>query len=411
MSVCVQLHLKDKKILLVGGGHVAYRKAQQFLKEGALVSIVSPSFLDDLKKFPLHFIQRNYQRGDCEGFFYVYATTDDKQVNHQVLMDSNQRNILCGSATKDELVSTSSMSTIEETNILCAVSTQGEYPAWNTIIKEEISVFLQERYQEKSSHLKKLREYILKSKIDFTLWKELAGLLLEEIIFLEDVVETQQCCLYAFHGVVNPAILQGLYEMMRLFKHTKAVACGIVFLSNKVCGKLHHQVSSLSYMTTLIKALGIHTIEVYPMLVGEGVYEHEVRLFCEQEKLKCHVVLCATQSQSDAIIDAYVTTYPSQHLLLMSHDELALKTWNYLQTSTARYEHVHMITCKDTIMLDKHQEVTVVPFVMLLGHHAKQDILHGEQSICAKLNKLGCKVTKIEEAIFDQTFIKQLYMK
>ena len=41
MSVCVNLHLRNKKVVLVGGGNVAYRKCKQFLESGANVYVVA----------------------------------------------------------------------------------------------------------------------------------------------------------------------------------------------------------------------------------------------------------------------------------------------------------------------------------------------------------------------------------
>ena len=50
MSVCVNLHLRNKKVVLVGGGNVAYRKCKQFLESGANVYVVAFTICEEIKK-------------------------------------------------------------------------------------------------------------------------------------------------------------------------------------------------------------------------------------------------------------------------------------------------------------------------------------------------------------------------
>ena len=45
MSIAIALHLQGKRVLIIGGGAVALRKARQFADEQALVTVLAPSFI------------------------------------------------------------------------------------------------------------------------------------------------------------------------------------------------------------------------------------------------------------------------------------------------------------------------------------------------------------------------------
>lgn len=60
MSVCVNLHLRNKKVVLVGGGNVAYRKCKQFLESGANVYVVAFTICEEIKKAKQSVSKKNY---------------------------------------------------------------------------------------------------------------------------------------------------------------------------------------------------------------------------------------------------------------------------------------------------------------------------------------------------------------
>ncbi|GAK83204.1 siroheme synthase / Precorrin-2 oxidase /sirohydrochlorin ferrochelatase [Vibrio ponticus] len=93
------LDLKDKEVLVVGGGEVACRKVETLIRAGAIVTIVSPAienFLHALvEKGECRWVQNFYSKEMMDArFIQIWATTDNPELNHQVYRDAKALNIL-----------------------------------------------------------------------------------------------------------------------------------------------------------------------------------------------------------------------------------------------------------------------------------------------------------------------------
>ncbi|NUW42620.1 uroporphyrinogen-III C-methyltransferase [Nonomuraea rhodomycinica] len=93
------LRLSGRRVLVVGGGHVAQRRVPALLEAGAVVTLVSPGVtpaLDDLiaaGRVTWH--ARPYEVGDCDGAWLVQACTDDRAVNTAVAAEAEAKHIWC----------------------------------------------------------------------------------------------------------------------------------------------------------------------------------------------------------------------------------------------------------------------------------------------------------------------------
>ncbi|MEW9552100.1 uroporphyrinogen-III C-methyltransferase [Nonomuraea sp. NPDC050783] len=93
------LRLSGRRVLVVGGGHVAQRRVPALLEAGAEVTVVSPSVtpaLDDLiaaGRITWH--ARPYEVGDCDGAWLVQACTDDRSVNTAVAAEAEAKRVWC----------------------------------------------------------------------------------------------------------------------------------------------------------------------------------------------------------------------------------------------------------------------------------------------------------------------------
>ena len=85
------IDLRDKKILVVGGGTIAQRRIAVLLSFGAKVTIVAPE-TQTVPKGALY-LPRPYETGDLEGAFFCVAATDKREVNHQVYLDAKAAGI------------------------------------------------------------------------------------------------------------------------------------------------------------------------------------------------------------------------------------------------------------------------------------------------------------------------------
>jgi uroporphyrin-III C-methyltransferase/precorrin-2 dehydrogenase/sirohydrochlorin ferrochelatase len=93
------LRLQGRRVLVVGGGHVAQRRVPRLLSSGAEVVIVSPETTPAVEGLAgsgeVTWLQRRYQPGDLDDAWYVIAATDDPAVNAQVTADAEQQRIFC----------------------------------------------------------------------------------------------------------------------------------------------------------------------------------------------------------------------------------------------------------------------------------------------------------------------------
>ncbi|GII33643.1 uroporphyrinogen-III C-methyltransferase [Planotetraspora mira] len=93
------LRLDGRRVLVVGGGHVAQRRVPTLLDAGASVTLVSPSVtpaLDDLiADGRVTWERRPYQVGDCDGAWLVHACTDHREVNTAIAAEADAKRIWC----------------------------------------------------------------------------------------------------------------------------------------------------------------------------------------------------------------------------------------------------------------------------------------------------------------------------
>ncbi len=98
------IDISDKKILIVGGGVVAERRAQTLSKFGCKLTIVSPHFTEVLQEMKdVTLIKREYKKSDCENAFMVLATTNNSDVNEQVAKDAKLLGALANASHDKDL--------------------------------------------------------------------------------------------------------------------------------------------------------------------------------------------------------------------------------------------------------------------------------------------------------------------
>ena len=91
------LVLVGRKVVVVGGGHVAQRRVPTFLAAGAAVTLVSPEVTPALEGLAgeLTLVLRDFTESDLDGAWYVVAATDDPEVNARVAAAAESRHTFC----------------------------------------------------------------------------------------------------------------------------------------------------------------------------------------------------------------------------------------------------------------------------------------------------------------------------
>lgn len=91
------LILDGRRVVVVGGGHVAQRRVPQLLAAGADVHLVSPEVTPQLEGLAgeLTWHRRGFVDDDLDDTWYVVAATDVREVNEQVSAAAEARRIFC----------------------------------------------------------------------------------------------------------------------------------------------------------------------------------------------------------------------------------------------------------------------------------------------------------------------------
>lgn len=162
------LKLDNKKILIVGGGYIAYEKLEHLLDFTSDISIIALELSDDMKrvieKNNLNFEKRGYQKGDIKDFAVVIVAVDDIPLQAEIFAESKNYNCLCNSVDSVDYCDFIFPSYIKKDDLTIAVSTSGASPAvakhlrkyLQELIPSSIGKFLQE--------MKDLRKSLPKGK-------------------------------------------------------------------------------------------------------------------------------------------------------------------------------------------------------------------------------------------------------
>lgn len=93
------LRLSGRRVVVVGGGHVAQRRVPQLIAAGAAVHVVSPEVTPAIEGLvgsgEVVWHQRGFEDADLDDTWYCIAATDDPAVNEQVSASAEARRVFC----------------------------------------------------------------------------------------------------------------------------------------------------------------------------------------------------------------------------------------------------------------------------------------------------------------------------
>lgn len=142
--------IRDKDCLVVGGGVVAYRKANLLYKAGAHLHIVAPEIADNLQQLAKlsagRYYQRNYVAEDLDKKILVIAATDQREINQQVSIDAKEKGIPINVVDEPELCSFIMGSIVDRSPLMIAVSSSGTSPVLARLLRSRIETMIPSTY-------------------------------------------------------------------------------------------------------------------------------------------------------------------------------------------------------------------------------------------------------------------------
>jgi uroporphyrin-III C-methyltransferase len=98
----VDLRLRDRRVVVVGGSQGAHRAVAGVLEAGATVSVISPVVTPALEALAtsgsVTWVRRSYRPGDLDGAWYAVAAADDPAVNVAVTQEADRARVFCSDA-------------------------------------------------------------------------------------------------------------------------------------------------------------------------------------------------------------------------------------------------------------------------------------------------------------------------
>jgi precorrin-2 dehydrogenase / sirohydrochlorin ferrochelatase len=122
------LDLKDRPVLVVGGGKVALRKARGLVDAGARITVVAPEWEPEFESLPVRLIARRFRASDLSGALLVFAATNDRLTNHRIGVAAKGRGIFANIADSADECDFVVPARVQRENIQIAVSTGGDSP-------------------------------------------------------------------------------------------------------------------------------------------------------------------------------------------------------------------------------------------------------------------------------------------
>ncbi len=180
----INLNLKNKKCVVIGGGEVAQRKVKSLLKFGAGVTVISPNLSKGLlllkKNKKIIHINKKYNSFYLKGAFLVIGATDSRIVDISLNKLSPKNNFLLNIVDKPDYGNFIVPAVIKRGPLTISVSTSGVSPALARKIRIDLEKHFSPKYEKLLNLLAKVRPSIIKEVKDIKkrrkIFKKLANL-------------------------------------------------------------------------------------------------------------------------------------------------------------------------------------------------------------------------------------------
>ncbi|PVZ90324.1 uroporphyrinogen-III C-methyltransferase [Serratia sp. S1B] len=197
----ISLKLQQQRCLIVGGGHIAYRKAILLHKAGAIIDVVAPEIDENLlgivHKSTGKFLQHAFVETDLEHpYRLVIAATNQAKVNHLVFDLCEQRNLLVNSV--DDIPHCRFMvpAIIDRSPLVVSVASNGTSPVLSRQLRTQIESLLPHglgKLAQFSGHWRKaVKEKIPNPDQRRVFWEELYASPLKEQVFNDNLEKADQ---------------------------------------------------------------------------------------------------------------------------------------------------------------------------------------------------------------------------
>ncbi len=204
------LELKGRRVLLVGAGPVAQRKALTLLEAGARLVVVAervdPNFEAMCISNKVELITARYSKEYIGQATLVIASTDDRKVNSQIYHDCQKQQILCNSVDEPDCCDFFTPAVVQRGRLQIAIGTDGACPAYAGHLRKKIEEMISEDHGRFLEELEAARAGVMERIADEKQRKAVMGSLVDDASF--GVFKTQGPA--RWHAYADELISQAL---------------------------------------------------------------------------------------------------------------------------------------------------------------------------------------------------------
>ncbi|UJA05267.1 uroporphyrinogen-III C-methyltransferase [Acinetobacter johnsonii] len=197
----ISLKLQQQPCLIVGGGHIAYRKAVLLHKAGAVIHVIAPdidaNLLQLVEESQGQYIQALYPAQiKLNDYRLVIAATDDYAVNTQVFEDCEALKILVNSVDDPPHCRFMVPAIVDRSPLVISVASNGTSPVLSRQIRTQLETSIPHGMGKLAEFSGKWRAAV-KAKISNpderrVFWEDLYASPLKEQVFHDNLVEADR---------------------------------------------------------------------------------------------------------------------------------------------------------------------------------------------------------------------------
>ena len=158
--------LQGSRVLVVGGGEIALRKARLLTDAGAVLRVVAPEVDGQLVALAHEcsgeVLMRGYHSADLDGCRLVIAATDDPGLNAQVSADAQQRSLPVNVVDAPALCTVIFPAIVDRSPLVVAVSSGGDAPVLARLIRAKLEAWIPSAYGELAGLAARFRHQVKK---------------------------------------------------------------------------------------------------------------------------------------------------------------------------------------------------------------------------------------------------------
>ncbi|WP_223920496.1 bifunctional precorrin-2 dehydrogenase/sirohydrochlorin ferrochelatase [Geobacter sp. AOG2] len=193
--LALNIDMRKRTALIVGGGAVAARKLRVLREAGAGVRVVAPAVLPEIREQEAAGAVTVrigcYEAADLDGIALVVAATDDAAVNRRVAAEAGEKGILVAVADRPEAGDCHFPAILRRGALEISVSTGGRCPALAAEVRDAIAGMIGNDYAGLVEQLAAEREKLLTegngTTYNKTLLRTMARRLVAELSARKDI--------------------------------------------------------------------------------------------------------------------------------------------------------------------------------------------------------------------------------